>query len=123
VTKPTVESLAQSIRTWWEEHKTDSASDGNGDWINVFNDEPEFVTQAKLVIGDWEEEKRERDALASHLWDLQYSLGERGDRGSDWSQARALQDRIGAGQHSRVTSTKPKGFCRNTRSRDGQDSG
>ncbi|WP_199032707.1 hypothetical protein [Ralstonia sp. ASV6] len=97
---PTVESLAESIKSWWEDHKSDTASDGSGDWVNVFNDEPEFVTQAKLVLGDWEQEKREREDLARRLWNVAYALEKKGDQGEDWSSARALEERLLAGQHA-----------------------
>ncbi|UVA77133.1 hypothetical protein [Pandoraea commovens] len=36
--------------------------------------------------------------VADRLMHLHHTLEERGDRGLDWSQARALEDRFGAGQ-------------------------
>lgn len=41
------------------------------------------------------------DALADRLMRLHRSLEDRGDRGNDWSLARALEDRIGAYQPSK----------------------
>lgn len=40
------------------------------------------------------------DDLASRLLKLHRDLEDRGDRGADWSLARALEDRIGAHQPS-----------------------
>lgn len=45
-------SLAECIKTWWEDHKFDTCGD-YGDY-NVYDDEPKFVTLAKDVLGDWE---------------------------------------------------------------------
>jgi hypothetical protein len=44
--------LAESVKNWWEEHKTDA--NGINDEYNVYDDEPECVTKAKEIIGDWE---------------------------------------------------------------------
>jgi hypothetical protein len=45
-------SLAENIKTWWEDHKYDTCGE-YGD-CNVYNDEPKFVTLAKNVLGNWE---------------------------------------------------------------------
>jgi len=49
---------------------------------------------------DLEEAKRRAvfDDLANRLMKLRHTLENRGDRGNDWSLARALEDRIGAYQ-------------------------
>jgi len=48
----TLVRLAESIKTWWEDHRTDTCGD-YGEY-NVYSDEPVFVTIAKEVLGDWE---------------------------------------------------------------------
>jgi hypothetical protein len=49
---PTALELANTIKDWWETHKHDTTGDYG--LRNVYDDEPEFVTKAKAVIGDWE---------------------------------------------------------------------
>lgn len=44
--------LAQSIKDWWEAHKYDTTGD-YGEW-NVYDEEPDFVSKAKEILGDWE---------------------------------------------------------------------
>jgi len=44
--------LAESIKDWWKVHKYDVTGD-HGE-RNVYDDEPEFVSKAKEIIGDWE---------------------------------------------------------------------
>ena len=47
--------LAELVKVWWEKHKYDVY--GEFDYINVYDDEPEFITMAKEIIGDWEDWK------------------------------------------------------------------
>jgi hypothetical protein len=49
---PTSLEFANCIKDWWENNKflTTGACSGH----NVFNGEPEFVTMAKDILGDWE---------------------------------------------------------------------
>jgi hypothetical protein len=49
---PTALEMANTIKAWWEKHKHDTSGDYG--LRNVYDTEPEFVTQAKAVIGDWE---------------------------------------------------------------------
>ncbi|MFC3216474.1 MULTISPECIES: hypothetical protein [Sphingomonadaceae] len=44
--------LANCIKDWWQQHKFDTTGE-RGEW-NLYDDEPEFVTMAKRIIGDWE---------------------------------------------------------------------
>ena len=49
--------LAVAVKTWWEEHKCDTYPITDGEYAedyNTFDKEPEFVTAAKTIIGDWE---------------------------------------------------------------------
>lgn len=48
--------LAEAVKTWWEAHKFDVTVGGGEEYeeYNVFDDEPDFVTKAKEIIGDWE---------------------------------------------------------------------
>lgn len=47
-------ALAESVKKWWEAHRYDTTGP-RGD-RNVFDSEPEFVTKAKSIIGDWNAE-------------------------------------------------------------------
>lgn len=49
---PTAIEMANTIKSWWDRHKHDTSGDYG--LCNVYDTEPEFVTQAKAVIGDWE---------------------------------------------------------------------
>jgi hypothetical protein len=51
-TLPSLAEMATTIKNWWEAHKYDTR--GPSDERNVFDAEPQFVTMAKAVIGDWE---------------------------------------------------------------------
>lgn len=42
--------LANSILEWWKDHKSDSYISYDGEEYNIFDDEPEFVIQAKHII-------------------------------------------------------------------------
>ncbi len=48
--------MALAIKAWWTEARF--LTSGTYGEHNVFNSEPEFVTQAKQVLGDWEEQER-----------------------------------------------------------------
>lgn len=52
IQNPTTLEFANCIKTWWEQHKFD-VTGPYGDY-NVYDTEPEFVTLAKKVLGDWE---------------------------------------------------------------------
>lgn len=45
-------SLYEAIKEWWKEHKHDTCG-GRDEW-NVYDTEPDFITKAKGVFGDWE---------------------------------------------------------------------
>lgn len=49
-----IADLAKLIKEWWESHKYDTYPDGEGGEYNTFDNEPEFVSKAKEIIGDWD---------------------------------------------------------------------
>ena len=45
-----VVNLIAAILDWWNEHQYDTARTGDGDFDNVFDGEPDFVTQARSLL-------------------------------------------------------------------------
>lgn len=44
-------ALAESVLAWWEEHRFDTISTGDGDSDNVFDEAPDFVILAAEMLG------------------------------------------------------------------------
>ncbi len=52
--------LIESIKSWWEVHKDDSAVNEDGDENYMyFPNESEFVRKAKEIASEWEQEKKD----------------------------------------------------------------
>jgi len=46
---PTLESIADMVLAWWEEHGNTEVPTGDGDWDNVYDEEPDFVREARKI--------------------------------------------------------------------------
>jgi len=46
---PTAEELSYMILAWWEDVRGTEFPTGDGDWDNVFNEEPDFVREARKL--------------------------------------------------------------------------